>query len=64
MDPESGVTRGVFHLSYFSEASFTRMMKNAGYQRLELFPDNMGRCKGKADGFCTHNIRAVFRLPL
>jgi ubiquinone/menaquinone biosynthesis C-methylase UbiE len=35
-DPEKQITRGQFHLTYFNELSFSRMMEKSGFERLPV----------------------------
>merc|ERR1719424_2813962 len=53
-DPAAGLTRGQFHLIYFKEATFNKMMSNPGFERMKSVTETTP--PGLA-------VRAVYRKP-
>ena len=56
MDPHRGITRGLYHLTYFSQTSFIQMMKNGGFELVPILPKSL---RARSD----QGIRFVFRKP-
>ena len=60
-DPRRGQTRGVFHLLYFDEPSFSTMMVRQGFQQVASFVDILSNATSSSGGVVAANLNTLYR---